>query len=113
MRQVINHVCLVDVQITVLYYLVETLYSYRVFHVGQLIIKTSSHGKDTKTFSIYPFLTHNKLHCPLVFNALLYLLNSIRFPQMLHYNLHFRFQQILAVLVISRSFQFHHHHAAL
>lgn len=41
-----------------------------------------------------------------------YLLYSIRFPQMLHYNLHFRFQQILAVLVISRSFQFSHHHAA-
>ena len=38
------------------------------------------------------------------------ILNSIRFPQMLHYNLHFRFQQILSVLVVPCRLQLLHHH---
>ena len=38
LHQAVNQICLIDINKSVLYYTVKALYSYRIFHDGELII---------------------------------------------------------------------------
>ena len=55
LHQAVNQICLIDINKSVLYYTVKALYSYRIFHNGELIINQCYYCHSQTYIKIFVF----------------------------------------------------------